>query len=399
MKVAVFYPWTDIFERNSGSSRRVSLMIEFFKRSGYEVRVVVPCLASDVDDGNVKYTSYRQTSLNYYCSRLASKACGLALGALTFGGSRPWDKVLWQHLDPAALNPEFARCVERAVDWADAAIVEYTFFAAPVIKACRRKGIRSVITAHDVLFHQVTGSSIARHIARAMEVNALKKADHVVCVSENDRRIFSECGIKAQTIPHGIDADRYGNALTEGVMASRLRKLEGVKLPPKNICLFVGNMYHHPNVEAVEHIRAIAKEMSSKGQEANFVLAGRGSKIEISGNYYALGEVDGDMLEALYNLADIVLIPLSSGTGASVKTIEAMGWSKPVLGTNVGFRGYPVKSGVDCIVSDDIHDYPRLISDLLNEPEKRKTLGQNARKFAEGYDYRRVYKKYAEMIA
>jgi glycosyltransferase involved in cell wall biosynthesis len=108
--------------------------------------------------------------------------------------------------------------------------------------------------------------------------------------------------------------------------------------------------------------------------------------------------VDSEVLQALYQMAALIVSPLVSGTGTSVKIIEALGHGKPIIGTQVAFRGYPVESGVHCIVNDDLAEYPRLITELLPNLEKRQKLGNEARKFAEAYDYRKIYQQYAELI-
>ena len=82
----------------------------------------------------------------------------------------------------------------------------------------------------------------------------------------------------------------------------------------------------------------------------------------------------------------------------SVKTIEAMAYGKVILGTSVGFRGYPVESGVNCVVCDNLEDYPEKIEQLLQQPEVLDSMGKKAQEFAQDYDYHLLYKTYLDLI-
>ncbi len=94
----------------------------------------------------------------------------------------------------------------------------------------------------------------------------------------------------------------------------------------------------------------------------------------------------------------MVLIPLPFGTGASVKTIEALAYGKPVLGTSAAFRGFPVTPGMNCEIEEDLEKYPDLIAGLLDDPDRCANLGSNARQFAKSYEYTKIYARYAELI-
>jgi hypothetical protein len=87
-------------------------------------------------------------------------------------------------------------------------------------------------------------------------------------------------------------------------------------------------------------------------------------------------------------LTDLVLIPLSSGTGSSLKTIEAMAAGKLVLGTTVAFRGLAVPSGVHALIEDSIDRYRKRIRTLLNDKPVHVRLATAARQLATGFDFR-----------
>lgn len=59
----------------------------------------------------------------------------------------------------------------------------------------------------------------------------------------------------------------------------------------------------------------------------------------ISPNIKMLGMVDE--LRPYYESADLVILPVVSGGGAAMKTIEAMLHERPIVGTRHAFRGLP----------------------------------------------------------
>jgi glycosyltransferase involved in cell wall biosynthesis len=97
-------------------------------------------------------------------------------------------------------------------------------------------------------------------------------------------------------------------------------------------------------------------------------------------------------------MSDVVLVPLQAGTGTSRKTLEALAFGKPILGTGMGFRGIPVSSGLNGIVADDLASWPELVRKLVADVELRRTLAVEARELAQVFDYRVVYERYAEII-
>ena len=115
-------------------------------------------------------------------------------------------------------------------------------------------------------------------------------------------------------------------------------------------------------------------------------------------NFYALGKVSESVMQMLYQRAAVVIIPLEAGTGMSVKTLEAMAYGKVILGTAIAFRGYPVESGVHCLINDDLTQYAAQIEQIIQHPADYQAISHNAQAFAQAYDYRQLYKLYLEMI-
>lgn len=402
-KIAVLYPWGDIGDRRSGAGKRAGLLVDYLSERYPYVRVVHGGSWPSGKRGNVKYISSQISRLTRTILNLGAALCRVMLAVVTLGESRGEEFMFWIH-HSHRFEPSLRRRVTEVARWADVVLLEYTFWARSVVRACRRENVRVILTDYDVVSGQINRSLLLRKWAENLEMGALKSADYAVCVSVTDCQTFKEHGVDARVIPHPIDAQKINRRKHEfkrekEAICKRLESVHKVQLPRQNVCLFVGS-YFGANLVAVERIREFARALlPGVGQAAShFIVAGMCCPPGQDRNFIALGTVDEEALKDLYILTDVVVLPLPFGTGASLKTIEAMADGKAIVGTRVAFRGYPVITGVNCIISDDMAAYPEIILDLLKNPVKRQELGENARAFAELYNYRIVYQEYAELI-
>jgi glycosyltransferase involved in cell wall biosynthesis len=409
-KIAILYPWGDIQERQSGASQRTGLLLDYLQKQTFETRVYTIGQARKVWSEEVCYEYYNsdfgQAELvkNVYQDAYASWRETLNLlgenvdnDLSNFNENNenwlPW--IYYQF----RFDPSFKNWIERITDWADVVILEYPFWGEILGKICHKKNVKLILTAHDVLSNSLDKDSLLRKIALTEEINALKQADSVVTLSENDQAFFEKYHIKNYCVPIAIDTEKINHACQK---RSTLKNPEELKIANQlnsDFCLFVGSQ-HNPNMKAVKQICQWLNPTNpiSALNTIQFVIVGGCWPIEEEGNFISLGKVSDDLLTYLYQRATLVLSPLSSGTGMSVKIIEAMAYGKVILGTNVGFRGYPVKSGVNCVVCDNLDDYPEKIEQLLQQPDVLNWIGKQAREFAQGYDYHLLYKTYLDLI-
>jgi glycosyltransferase involved in cell wall biosynthesis len=409
-KIAILYPWGDIQERQSGASQRTGLLLDYLQKQTFETRVYTIGQARKVWSEEVCYEYYNsdfgQAELvkNVYQDAYASWRETLNLlgenvdnDLSNFNENNenwlPW--IYYQF----RFDPSFKNWIERITDWADVVILEYPFWGEILGKICHKKNVKLILTAHDVLSHSLDEDSLLRKIALTEEINALKQADAVVTLSENDQAFFEKYNIKNYCVPIAIDTEKINHACHKRSIVKNPEELKIANQLNSDFCLFVGSQ-HNPNMEAVKQIRQWLNPTNpiSALNTVQFVIVGGCWPIEKEGNFISLGKVSDDLLTYLYQRATLVLSPLSSGTGMSVKIIEAMAYGKIILGTSIGFRGYPVESGVNCVVCDNLDDYPEKIGYLLQQPEVLNRIGQQAKKFAQDYDYHLLYKTYLDLI-
>jgi glycosyltransferase involved in cell wall biosynthesis len=158
-----------------------------------------------------------------------------------------------------------------------------------------------------------------------------------------------------------------------------------------------------PNREAADAIEHLSAEISrtwplSDSERPFFIVAGCCKEKAREDGFSSLGFLSDSDLSALYAMSSLIIIPLASGTGASLKTIEAMAMGKVVVGTRIAFRGYPVTDGVDCIMEDNISRFPMRIAEALRDKDRMRSISAAAVRFAEDYDYRKVYAAYRDLI-
>lgn len=294
-----------------------------------------------------------------------------------------------------AHHQRFHDSIKELVAWSDVVFLEYTFWAEIVAPYCREFGVKLVITDHDIVAEQCSKYAKVHSETLTKEIIGLKLADHAVSVSKSDQRFFASHGVVTTLIPNPIQFDTLSKEADLASTLSILNKLLD-KDARRPICLFVGSPYQ-PNIDAVQLIRDVARR-SRKTSNVLFVVAGGCAHPDRQDNFICLGRVDHAQLRALYHAAKVVLNPVRSGTGVAVKTIEAMAQGKVVLATSVGMRGYDVQSGVHCIISDRLDDYPEIIAGLLDNSALQSQISAEARKFAESFDYRQLYERYLQLL-
>jgi glycosyltransferase involved in cell wall biosynthesis/tetratricopeptide (TPR) repeat protein len=393
IRVGVLYPWGDILLRRAGASVRTNLMVDFLRDHVDRIRVLQDGKTPTREDGSVRYESVeigeRRPVFHWLFQKYWALACRGPQAGLPI--------YLWYHLRHRG-NRHFRLRIDELVRWADIVMLEYPFWGDVVTPACRRHSKRLVLTHHDMMHLVATDCLPLRRALRRFDIASSLAADATVTVSEQDRQTLAALGVPSAEIRMPVDIAGLA-PLANGQSRQLLRELYGIDLGTARVGLFVGSA-HIPNRKAAAELRRLALSVGENdaGRTLLFVVAGSCAEPGQLRNFIALGSVDAVALQLLYEATNVVLIPLQQGLGASIKTIEAMAVGKPVIGTALGFRGYPVVSGRDCIVEDMIDRFPDRILELLAIPGRAETMGATARVFAEGYDYHRVNTAYLPLM-
>ncbi|MFM1842370.1 MAG: hypothetical protein RLZZ490_1106, partial [Cyanobacteriota bacterium] len=405
-RVAVLYPWGDIQERRSGASQRTGQVIDFLQEKGVNLTVFSLGDRQANWQHQINYCYYQpsfvQAPLVHHVYQNAFSAWQDSLSLYPDLVTK-FSQITPTELDKTWLpwiyyslrfDPQFKQQLETVIDWADVVLLEYPFWAAIAGAMCRKKGVKLILTAHDVLAKQLKPGSLLAQIALTEELQGLKQADHVVTLSPDDQQFFQSYGIDNHCVPIGIDVKASQKRDQAESWEALEQEIDIERDWQKPFCLFVGSQ-HPPNVKAVDKIQALAGENAGNWEA---IAVGSCCDPTQARNFYALGKVSESVLQMLYQRAAVVLIPLEAGTGMSVKTLEAMAYGKVILGTAIAFRGYPVTSGVHCLINDDLGQYGAEIEKIIQHPTDYQAMETNAQAFAQAYDYRQLYQLYLDLI-
>ena len=154
------------------------------------------------------------------------------------------------------------------------------------------------------------------------------------------------------------------------------------KRPSNNSIAFIGSFSHRPNVEALLFfINEIFPIILNSIPDAVFLVAGKGVPAEIQAksnkNIRFVGIVP-DSYEFVSSTS-LVVVPLKSGGGIKIKTLEALACGCPVVATSIGMEETGAKSGTHLLVADSREDFAKAVISILRDAELSVYLGANAR--------------------
>jgi glycosyltransferase involved in cell wall biosynthesis len=412
-KIAIFYPWGDILERKAGASQRVGLLIDYLQEKGNSVWLFTIGEEKELILDNVHYSFYDQ---NFDYLELINKVYTHSYSALintnqlkevdsnNNQNNQKQEENIQQIAEDWRLSmynqfrfdDNFKKWIEKIINWADIVILEYPFWGKTVSKICQEKNVKLIITAHDILCQQVSIKSPIYQILLAEEISSLKTANQVVCVSKEDRDFLTQWGINSKVIPNPVNLNL---STSKKLINDQEKWFNFYPWLKENYCLFVGSG-HFPNLEAVKTIKQIAFNYREKKSQipCHFIIIGSCCQDENNDNFMSLGKVDIELLTIVYQQAKLILAPMLSGTGSSLKIMEAMSFGKVILGTKIGFRGYDIDNKIQAVIENDLTKYPDIISQLLMDNELLNYIGKSAENLAKNYDYRQLYSNYLALI-
>jgi len=227
-------------------------------------------------------------------------------------------------------------------------------------------------------------SAIQARRLRQYERWALRAADAVVAVSEEDRRhlmALAGDGRPIACIPNALAVDDYR---WDGVVP------ESVRFD----LVFTGKMDYRPNVDGVLWFAEAVWPLVRKARPATtWAVVGQRPHARLDALRSQPGiALTGRVAEVQPYLAGaaVYVVPLRIGSGTRLKLIESMAAGCAVVSTTVGAEGFPVESGRELVLADMPEEFAAAVLALLADPTQRSALGERARVFAAQYDWRQV---------
>lgn len=229
----------------------------------------------------------------------------------------------------------------------------------------------------------------------------LKRLDKIICVSEETRHQVLARGIpqwKTTVIPNGIT---IGNHQPEEKSDSSMsikkhvEKIINQNLNGKMILLTVGRLVKRKGVNYF--IREVLPGILATEKEIIYFVVGNGSylatieqsikELNLHSQVFLFGRVDKELLDSLYSIADIFVMPnipvKGDMEGFGIVALEANLAGLPVVASDLEGIKDAIIHGKNGFLIDhkDIEKFISTIISLIREPSYSKEFGKRARQF------------------
>lgn len=217
----------------------------------------------------------------------------------------------------------------------------------------------------DYRHHLETCSGIERRL--------FPRADQVWAVSTEDQDVYLRMGLpeeKLRIVPNIPPPRGAGQAGADS---------ESPREP--GTAVFFGSLWYKPNEEAALAFAALARRCQGRG--IRFLIAGRGASpaLETAAKDTPGLELVGFVsdLQAMLARASVVVIPLQTGGGTKIKTLEAMAAGCPILTTPLGAEGLGLEDGRHARILDLGEAFDGALVEMALAPSRFEGMGREAR--------------------
>ena len=213
-----------------------------------------------------------------------------------------------------------------------------------------------------------------------------KKADRVVAMSASDKEKMRKLvpNLAVEIIPNGVDSDFF----------SEVKRKKGKSA----VILFVGNFSWLQNREAVYFlIEKIWPKVKDSVKGVQLLIVGRNPSEQIRSlvrkyKVQLASKID-DIREA-YKRSDVMIAPIFGPGGTRYKILEAMASSLPVVTTEMGAEGWPVKHKEHVLIGNNQNALIEQTVKLLKDEKLRNKISTNAKLLVEKeFDWRKISEK------
>ncbi len=301
--------------------------------------------------------------------------------------------TVWRHYSSAYIKRIQDLLKERKFDLIHCDIL-------PLAKTIQRvKTIPCTLTDHDVCYLKALRISeqsrnlllrIFMHFEsfklKNFERKIFKQISMGITVSEIDKKILSVLCPEGNftVIENGVDTDTF-------------RPADGAT--EANSLLWVGGFGYSPNREAIYYfLKEIYPLVKKKAKNVKINIVGDGVTKKLKSlsagdsSINIIGYVDDPI--PYIQKATAFIVPILSGSGTRLKTLEAMSAAKAIVTTSVGCEGIDGIDKIHYLIADRPLDFANSIIELFNNPNLQQKLGVNARRLAtQKYDWKIVSEK------
>ncbi len=225
----------------------------------------------------------------------------------------------------------------------------------------------------DRLSATVFGDGVGRCFQKLwhLERNLAERARLVFATSQTDGEKFR---LLYGAAPERIHICPNGYSETELAPIAAARRRQGGAPNGRPQLLFIGSQ-HGPNIDAVSFLLDLAAAL----HDCDITIAGAVSQhflgFDVPENVRLFGPIDGSEKARLLSTADLSLNPVISGSGTSLKSIEALACLLPLVATPEAVRGLGLEPGRHAIVCERAR-FADAVRSLLAAPERRQQIAE-----------------------
>ncbi|MBV9229641.1 MAG: glycosyltransferase [Chloroflexi bacterium] len=211
-------------------------------------------------------------------------------------------------------------------------------------------------------------------LIREIEAQACQRAQVVLAVSEQDKRVLREIAgdaVPIEVVPITVDV--------ESLDAIRARRNPG----PHRL-LSIGTMFWPSNSEGIIWwLSEGYARLHELCPEAIYDIVGARppSSLQRLAAHYTGVRLHGYVADVspFWISATALAVPLLSGGGVRVKIMEAMALGVPVISTTIGCEGLDVEDNVHLLIADTPETFATACAAVLQDEMLARRLAENAR--------------------
>jgi polysaccharide biosynthesis protein PslH len=218
---------------------------------------------------------------------------------------------------------------------------------------------------------------------KPLELAWCRRADLVLVTSERERGVLHsllpESSIRV--VPNGVDIQSFSvDNRAETEVQGRI--------------VFTAAFDYYPNVQGALHfaqhcwplirqaLPAATWHLVGRNPPGEIVRLGAQPGITVTGSVPAV--------QPYLAAAQVAIVPLLTGGGTRLKILEALAMRRAVVSTTLGCEGIACAPDKHLLVADEPREFAQAVVGLVNDAERRASLGQAGRKLVEecyGWDY------------
>lgn len=255
----------------------------------------------------------------------------------------------------------------------------------------RRDGARFVFDHHDLtpeLYLTRFGGGLLHRLTLAAEQVAFRSADVVLSVNDSYRRVAIERG---RCDPADVAVVRTGPDLTRFVPSEPDPSLKRGK---RYLLSYAGVMGPQ---DGVDHALLALAELHALRQDWHAVFMGDGDVVEemqalavelgLTERVEFTGWVEHETISRVLSSSDVCLAPDPSNplndVSSMVKISEYMAMSRPMVSYDIAESRFGAGQAAAFAAPGDHAGFARLVSELLDDPDRRAAMGAAGRERAE----------------